>query len=166
MFSPEFRRFLWSADAIYTHFAFCCVGIIATVGLLTDDPTPDLGWALLFAVVAWPIVVWLQWLSQKSEEQFVADHIAESISAPRQLLSKRRRWRVISLGFLLVLGLACVFAGHRGWEFESLPAYWLGYLLLVVAVLGAVGVNVWYSRNAAMERRKPWQVNEIKKRQK
>ncbi|WP_166820674.1 hypothetical protein [Thalassoroseus pseudoceratinae] len=144
MFSPEFRRFLRSGDAFQIHLLFGGLTVVLVVGLLTDDRQPDLGWGLLFAVVAWPIVLGLAWLGQKSDEKFVADHIAESISAPRQLLQKRCRWRLISLGFLLVVGLACVFAGHHGWEFESLPAYWLGYLLLLIAGLGAVGVNVWY----------------------
>lgn len=142
--SPEFRRFLRSGDAVQVHLLFGGLAVVMVIGLVTDEPQPDLGWGLLFAVVAWPIVVWLLWLSKKSDDQFVADHIAESISAPRQLLKKRRRWRSFALGFLLIFGLVCVFAGHQGWEIDAFPAYWLGYLLLVFAVLGAVGINIWY----------------------
>lgn len=144
MFSPEFLRFLRSGDAIQVHLLCGTLVVVLSVSLWTGEAGDDFGWGLAFSIVAWPVLLGLMWLSRHFDQQIVTEYLEESVSAPQKLIRKRERWRAVSLGFLLVFGLVCVFAGHQGWQFDSLAADWLGYLLLVVAVLGAVGVNVWY----------------------
>jgi hypothetical protein len=46
--------------------------------------------------------------------------------------------------FLVAVASWLVYSGNRGLLINALPAQFLGFFLLLLAALGAVGVNVWY----------------------
>ncbi len=57
---------------------------------------------------------------------------------------QRRQMRAISQVFLFTFAAFLIYLGWQGWTVGSLPAQWVGYLLVVCGVLGLLGVNVWY----------------------
>ena len=58
-----FLRFLISADAIQVHLLFITLIVVLSVSLSSGDAKPDYGWALIFAIVVYPILLALAWWS-------------------------------------------------------------------------------------------------------
>ena len=57
--------------------------------------------------------------------------------------AKRKQQRGMFLVFLFAAGLFLVVMGLFGWSVDSIPAYYLGALLLVFGAIGLCGVNIW-----------------------
>lgn len=139
-----FLRSLISADAIQVHLLFITLIVVLSVSLLSGDAKPDYGWALLFAIVVYPILLGLTWWSGRLDEQWAVEHATESLTAPERLRRKRRWWRRGSLAFFAGVAAWLVYSGHRGLQVGFLPAQYFGYCFFVLAALGAAGVNIWY----------------------
>lgn len=138
------KRFLLSMDAIQVHLL--CLGLIALLSfsIWSGDAQPDYKWGLLFTILIYPALLGFLWWNDRLEEQAAIEHIVESLTEPTRLRKKRQKWRRGALIFLFAASVALVFAGHRGFEIEMLPAQYLGYFLFAVCGLGVTGVNIWH----------------------
>lgn len=110
---------------------------------------PDYKWRLLFTIVVYPVLFGGLWWSdrldaQAVEEHVVEEHVVESVTEPEWLRRKCRSWRRSSLVLFFGIAVAFVYAGHRGFQIDLLPAHYLGYFFMMVALLGVAGVNIWY----------------------
>ncbi len=59
------------------------------------------------------------------------------------ILKKRKHQRAASLLYLLLFSAWLIYLGDR-WKINFISAKYLGFVLGGVAVLGLVGVNIWY----------------------
>lgn len=144
-------RWLWTAKAIQCHLMFGTVGAIF-VSLFLGDPREfqkflpgnDWIWLALFLVLGYPLVLFLLWLEQRSEQREAVRAAIAAATEPEQELARRVRWRGGFLVALAVLGVAAIHFGNQGWRIEGIPAQYAGYFLLGLACLGLCGVNIWY----------------------
>lgn len=144
-------RWLWTANAIKCHLLFGTVGVIF-VSLWLGDPREfqkflpgnDWIWLALFLVLGYPLVLFLLWLEQRSEQQEAVRAVIAAATEPEQELARRVRWRGGFLVGLAVLGGAALYFGNQGWRIEGIPAQYVGYFLLGFTCLGLCGVNIWY----------------------
>ena len=139
-----FWRFVFSMDAIEAHLLFLTLIGVLSYSLWAGEAQPDYAWGLLFGVVAYPVVLGLMWWQKRSDQEFIEQHLEESQSAPEKLRQRRRNWRKGSLVFFAAVSLFLIYEGHRGLLINFLPAQYLGYVFIGVAVLGMAGVNIWY----------------------
>ena len=58
------------------------------------------------------------------------------------MTSKQKR--TLALIFIFAFGMWLCWAGINGWRINGLPAYYIGGIVLAVAIAGALGVNIWY----------------------
>lgn len=138
------KQFLLSANAIQAHVLFLTLIVVLSLSIWEGKAQPDYLWGLVFAVVAWPVVLGLLWLGRRQDEQAAVQHAVEALTDPEKLRRKRAGYRRGTLVVVALLGTGCVYAGARGWLLNGLPAQYVGYTLYAFAGLGMLGVNVWY----------------------
>jgi hypothetical protein len=52
--------------------------------------------------------------------------------------------RTLALVFISAFGMWLFWMGLNGWRINGMPAYYVGGMVLAVAIAGALGVNIWY----------------------
>jgi hypothetical protein len=65
MSNRPFLRFLRSGDAIQIHFVCLLLVVLLSWSLWTGDAQPDYRYGLVFAVIAYPVLLALSWWSQR-----------------------------------------------------------------------------------------------------
>lgn len=138
------KKVLLSSRAIQVHLLCITLIVVLSISIWEGNAQPDYKWGLLFTIVAYPIVLWLLWFSDKMEEQAAVDYVVESLTEPEQLRRKQRRWRRWTLTVLFAVSAFLMFVGKQGWEFNGVPTHYIGYFLFAFAMLGGIGVNIWY----------------------
>ena len=130
-----FVRFLLSLDAIQVHLLCLCVIVVVSISLWEGKPQPDYAWALLFAIVAWPVLLGLRGgrYSRSARSKYPTCNrshrpgdFAQRPGGGEARCLHGRRCR-----------LARVFR-QSGLQSIS-PAHLLGYFLVVVAIAGDGG---------------------------
>lgn len=137
-------RFLLSANAIQVHLLCTTLIVVLSISLWTGEAQPDYGWGLLLTVCMYPVLLGLMWWSDRLDERAAVEHLIESLTAPERLRRKRRWWRRGSLVFFVCVAAVLVHFGNQGLRIDFLPAQYIGYFFLILAALGAAGVNIWY----------------------
>ena len=125
-----------------------CLGmiIVLSIDLITGEShctRKELWVALIFFIIAYPLVLFLIWMQQRSEEQ----EIKKAKENPRpeaELKKERKTWRKLSILFINIVGIVFVIMGYNGIEIEGLPGQYVGYFLIIFGLLGTFGVNIWY----------------------
>lgn len=56
----------------------------------------------------------------------------------------RQQKRTIALIFLFLFSGYLIWLGLDGWTIRTMPAHYLGYLLIAFGIAGLLGVNIWY----------------------
>jgi hypothetical protein len=140
----SFTEFLLSKNATASHLLFITVVVVFSFCLWSGAVRPEFGWILLITVVGYLPILALMWWYERLEEQAMAKHVVESITAPEKLRRKRRWWRRASLAALMGLAAVLVYFGNRGFRLHFIPAQYVGYFFLGFAALGALSVNIWY----------------------
>lgn len=138
------KRFLLSSHAIEAHLVCPFLIVILSVGLWNGNAQPEYALALAFSVIAYPTVLLLSWLADCQIERDAIQYQIEYHTAPEKLRRKRRRWRLGAFAALMAAAWLLLYFGEKGLRIDSLPAQYLGYILLVFCLLGAAGVNIWY----------------------
>jgi hypothetical protein len=144
MSRKPFWKFVLSWDALEAHLIFGGLILLLSYSLLAGEAQADYGWGLLFAVCAYPVVLGLMWCQEHADEKAAVQHAEESRTAPAQLRRKRQMWRQGSLTFIAVAAIGLAYYGRQGLMIDFLPAHYLGYFLMALAVLGMSGVNIWF----------------------
>jgi O-antigen/teichoic acid export membrane protein len=144
MSRKPFWKFVLSWDALEAHLIFGGLILLLSYSLLAGEAQADYGWGLLFAVCAYPVVLGLMWWQERADEQAAIEHEEKSKSAPERLRRERQMWRQSSLVCIAAAAIALVYFGRQGMVIEFLPAHYLGYFLMALAVLGMSGVNIWH----------------------
>ncbi len=144
MAPQTFARFLRSLAAIQVHLLFGVAIVLLAVGLITGDAPKDGKLAILFCVVAYPVVLGLLWWQRKSEITTARKDAIEREDRPAEFTRKRNIYRMIVLAILFIVSAGLIVAGFRGWLLSGIPAQYLGYAMLVFTVAGLAGVNIWY----------------------
>lgn len=138
------QRFLLTGNAVQAHILFLTLIVVLSISLWNSEAQPDYVWGLVFAVIAWPVVLGLMWLGQRRDERVAVQPAIETLTDPEKLRRTRSGYRRGTLVIVALLGTGCVYAGAGGWLLNGLPAQSVGYMLFVLAGLEPLGVNVWY----------------------
>ncbi|HUT30900.1 MAG TPA: hypothetical protein VMX13_13995 [Sedimentisphaerales bacterium] len=139
-------RALLSPKAIACHI-LCIALLIAFISDLlsgqTTRPKSELIRGIIAIGVAYPLVLILIWLQHYLERREVENEMKNPTAASIKR-NQRKRWRRLSVVYIICVGVALIYAGYRGWKIDFLPAQYIGFLLLAFGVLGTFGVNIWY----------------------
>jgi hypothetical protein len=138
------KRFLLSGHAIEAHLVFPFLIVVLSVALWNGNARHNNALALAFTVIAYPTLLFLSWLADRQKERDAIQYQVEYHTAPEKLRRTRRRWRLGAFAALMAVAWLLLYFGEKGLRIDSLPAQYLGYILLVVCLLGAAGVNIWY----------------------
>ena len=138
------KQFLWNSHAIKAHLICPLMIVVLSFDLLNGKARHDYKLALVFFLVAYPVLLLLSWWITRSNERAQAQYVIDYHSAPEQLRRERRRERAFAFVALMTVGWLLVYFGERGWQLKGLPAQYLGYFFLGCCLLGAAGVNIWY----------------------
>ncbi|MCA9041221.1 MAG: hypothetical protein KDA65_12785 [Planctomycetaceae bacterium] len=141
----SFWKYLFSPQALLIHFLCLAVGGIFTYEFLSGKGDPEAVMAILFAVGAWPIMLGLSLWSFKHDHKMAVTEAKQRMREPEKLLRERELQRKISIFFLVGVALLAIYFGRQGWRIEPFPLQYLGYLFLLVASAGLVGINIWKS---------------------
>ncbi|HUY92303.1 MAG TPA: hypothetical protein VMV10_26415 [Pirellulales bacterium] len=136
------KQFLLSSHAIEAHLICPLMIVVLSIDLLSGRAKHDYRLALVFFIVAYPLLLLLSWWSDRSNERAKARYAIDYHSAPEKLRRQRRRWRLVAFAVLLVAAWFCISLGERGWRFDFIPAQYLGYFMLGLCLLGAIGVSI------------------------
>lgn len=94
---------------------------------------------MVFAVIAWPVVLGLMWLGRRQDELAAVQHAFEALTDPERLRRKRAGYRRGTLAVVALLAAGDVYAGGRGWLLNDLPARSVGILLECICRGGDAG---------------------------
>ena len=138
-------RWLISPLAIQCHLLGLGGALIALfVWLIGERPASEAKWVFLFFALAYPTLLFLVWAKMAAERRDTLEDMRLRSESPAKALRKRQVGRWLSLVFLTGAGVWLIAIGMRGALIGFVPAYFIGGLAIVFAVLGAAGVNVWY----------------------
>lgn len=56
-------------------------------------------------------------------------------------LPQKRRLTLIGV---FIAGAFFVWIGLDGWTIKSLPAHYLGFIVIAIGIAGLLGLNIWY----------------------
>jgi hypothetical protein len=62
----------------------------------------------------------------------------------RRIQVTRRQKRSAALIGVFTAGCFFIWIGFDGWTIESLPAHYLGYVVMAIGIAGLFGVNIWH----------------------
>jgi hypothetical protein len=139
-------RPFFSSLAIECHL-LCLGGIgIFSYALLSGDktwPERDYKIAIVSFAVVYLVLLSLIWLMDKNnrrEKERERTHPTPAPKAQRQ----RARMRNVMLIFIYAASGYFIYMGYKGWLIDSIPAHYLGFLLIGMATLGVFRVNIWF----------------------
>jgi hypothetical protein len=90
MSKRPFLRFLRSGDAIQIHLVFLLI-VLLSWSLWKGDAQPDYRYGLLFALIAYPVLLVLAWWSQRLDP--IVSDVGRPVDMPAQINSKKKSRR-------------------------------------------------------------------------
>jgi len=86
-----FRRFLRTGDAIQIHAVCLLLIVLLAWSLRKGDALPDYRYGLLFAVIAYPVLLLLSWWSQRLDP--IVTDVSRPIDMPPQINTQKKSRR-------------------------------------------------------------------------
>ena len=135
----------WYRSSLALEAHLICIPTIALLlfAYLSGDavrPRTEYLYALIAFIVAYPILLVLAFFLHHQLRKEQEWEVAQPFEVLRD---SRKRWRIISIAYLVIVGAVLTHEGFNGWRINFVPANWLGYFLIGFAVLGMFGVNIW-----------------------
>jgi hypothetical protein len=135
------KRWLWSVEAIQVHLlCLTCLGVFGFA--LLSGEGKDYALALAAVVVAYPALLWLVRSKEQADERELQVLRSLPVADARRRRSVQRagmtNFAVLSGALFIALGVFLEVEAY------GIPAQYLGFFVMGMAVLAVCGVNVWY----------------------